>query len=392
MNKRYGIIGASAAGLAAATKIFELDPTAEVLCFSTESQPYNTCFLTRYAGHEVTEDKLVLLQFEELLRKGMQFFPETPVTALNTETMKIVTENNTYSVDRIIIATGAQARIPSWYKPLPGVFLAHTLQDIMQLREWCAENKPQRAVIIGSGFTGIEMATGLQQYGCTVTLLEQHNYILPSYQQPTVSAYIQNALTAKNYTIGTSVHVTALIREDTHFTVQSSVGNFEADVIIIACGVTAATQLAQHAGLAVGAYGITVNNYMQTSAEYVFAAGDCAEVPNLITQKMTRTTLWPDAVTQGMRAGANAVECNQEYSGSIPASTIKYQHAVWSFGGVFEKDLVNYPLEIREQPHFEVVQYTPDNKLYAFFATDRACMSELRRELQRTWSIPQRSE
>jgi NADPH-dependent 2,4-dienoyl-CoA reductase/sulfur reductase-like enzyme len=198
------------------------------------------------------------------------------------------------------------------------VLVLRTLDDGRQLKQ-VLEHGPSRAVIIGAGYIGMEMAHVLTERELQVTVLEKMPQILPGWHQETVTR-VEDVLKSRGVEIHTNVKVeeAASDADGKVSSVVTDAGSFAADLVLVAAGVRPNVELAGAAGLRLGETGaIWVNQYQQTSDPAIWAAGDCAEAYHRVLRKNVWVPLGTTANKQGRIAGANAVGARQRFRGIV---------------------------------------------------------------------------
>jgi NADPH-dependent 2,4-dienoyl-CoA reductase/sulfur reductase-like enzyme/rhodanese-related sulfurtransferase len=325
MSKRIVVIGGSAAGPKAAARAKRLAPDAEVtiiqkapeMSMASCGYPYfvegvfnnrNALISTPYG--EVRDPRFFVNT------KGIVARTETEVTSID-RTKRTVTcrDLNSGTVDEIpydklIIATGARARKP----PVPGIDLEgvttlQSMRDADFLRRIRDEGAIKKAVVIGGGLIGIETCEALQLSGIDITVIEMLPQIL-MFLDRELAEILENHVRSKAANVITDVKLAAFMGENGKLTAVRLENGTElpCELAVLAIGVIPNTDLAQTAGLTIGATGgILVDEHMQTSDPHIYAVGDCVELVQRITGTKTRAPFGDLANLEGRVAGENAV-------------------------------------------------------------------------------------
>ncbi len=316
MASPYVIIGGDAAGMSAASKIKRTLPEAEVIVFERgEYISFSACGIPYWIGGVVENDRrLVILTPERAReRRGIDVRTGHEVTAINpaaktvTVTRQATGESFTQSYADLVIATGARAtRPPLPGLDLPGVFTLRNLSDGQQIFHYITQQQPKRAVIIGGGYIGVEMAEALHERGLAVTVVELLPQIMPNFDAELVSAVAAH-LTEKGVTLHTGVRVAAIGAPAQGLQVQLNTGaEIATDLVLVSTGVRPNSELAKAAGLKLGQSGaIWVDGQMRTSDPHIYAAGDCVEHYHLILGENAWIPLATSANKGGRIAGDN---------------------------------------------------------------------------------------
>jgi len=316
--KRIIIVGNGAAGIEAARTIRENNAEVEILVFSDEGYPfYSRMHLSTFIG----EDSPI----EHITIHPPNWYKELKITTILDTAIKIVDpkkqkvtdqQGNSYSYDKLILATGAAPAIP----PLAGsdkkgVFVLRNLAQALQIREQRTEYT--EVVIIGGGILGIEAAANLRKTGKKATIIEISDRLMPQQLDKDGASVLTHLLEVRGITVKTSMKIAEVSGASQVKGVRLVSGEeLPAQIVIFAAGITPNNVLAVQAGIKVSR-GIVINQKMETNQPNIFAAGDAAEF------QQTIYGIWPAAVEQGMAAGANAIGIPILYRGTTPLHILK---------------------------------------------------------------------
>ncbi len=339
-------IGGSDAGISAALRARELDPTTEVTVVVADAYPnFSICGIPYYVSGEVTHWRnLAHRTLDDLKATGMQVRLNTLATKIEVEgrQLHVVDEagiEDQIAYDQLVVGTGAiSARPPieglvgpDGLGPADGVHLLHSMGDTFALLRTLEEDQPASVVIVGAGYIGLEMAEGLTARGLTVTQFEQLPEVLPTVD-PSLGVLVNAELSEHGVEVRTSTTVKRVGRSP-----EGSAGRFQieavessgaelttyADMVLVVVGVRPDTALAAQAGAALGVGGaITVDRGMHTNLESVFAAGDCVVTHHRLTG-LTYLPLGTTAHKQGRVAGENAIGGSRAFAGSLGTQVVK---------------------------------------------------------------------
>ncbi|MFN5863743.1 MAG: FAD/NAD(P)-binding oxidoreductase, partial [Pseudanabaena sp.] len=232
---------------------------------------------------------------------------ENEVMAINCEAMQITVKNRQTgaiyqeSYDALVLATGAAPIIPPLAGiDLTGIFVVRTIPDSRQIRAWIDEHQAKRAVVVGGGFIGLEMAENLVNRGIEVTLIESQSQVM-SPLDPEMVVSVQETMRSHHVNLVLGDSVSKFERNDHGIAVTTKSGaTHTADIVILGIGVRPETALAKAAGLEMGDRGgIRVNECMQTSDRKIWAVGDAVEVKDFVTGEWTLIPLAGPANRQG---------------------------------------------------------------------------------------------
>ncbi len=307
---KIAIIGAVAAGTSAAAKARRNDEDAQITVYEMDEHiSYSGCGLPYYIGGEVGD-------IGELIPRNAAFFKSKYNVDILTrhEVLRIDSTNKELTVrnladgsvftdayDALILATGASAVIP----PIPGVhgdhvFVLRNPSHAIAIREFLRNRQPPRAVIVGSGFIGLEMAENLVRAGLDVTVVEKLPHICLSLDAD-MSGYLHQYLEKKGVRIVTGRSAAEITGDAVVLDDGASLG---AELVIMAVGVRPNVKLAKEMGIELGAYGaIKVDDRMRTSVPGVYACGDCAQSWSALDGKALYRPLGSTANKMGRIAG-----------------------------------------------------------------------------------------
>ncbi|MGB7575042.1 MAG: FAD-dependent oxidoreductase, partial [Thermodesulfobacteriota bacterium] len=333
MKKKLLVIGGVAAGPKAAAKARRCDPEMEIVVYQEEDDiSYAGCGLPYYISG-VIEDR------EELISRTPGKFAQDGIKILkNRKIEKIDLQNSTVlgrrvgsgetftdQFDRLVIATGAYPIRPKIEGiDLKNVFYLRSIFDADAIFGQIRSEGIQNVVIAGGGYIGLEMAESLVHLGNNVTIVELAPQILTLFDED-FAGILRQYLEKKGVKIFTSEGIKALRGKEGKVThVQTMAHEIEANGVLMSLGIRPQVELAKKAGLRIGETGaIWVNEKMETSAEGVYAAGDCAETTNLITGKKVWIPLGSTANKQGRVVGVNVCDGNATFPGVMGTAIFK---------------------------------------------------------------------
>lgn len=342
-------IGGSDAGISAALRARELDPSCEVTVVVSDSYPnFSICGIPYYVSGEVPRwQNLAHRTIADLEATGMNLLLDAKARSVNPEDRKVVLvrhdgSEEQVSYDALVVGTGAvplRPRIEGMSGPnslgiRDGVHLLHSMGDTFELMS-TLEKGAQSVVIVGAGYIGLEMAEGLTRRGLSVTQIEQLPEVLPTVDAE-LGALVRAELENNGVAVVRDTVVQAIERGSDKgggslsVHVESQLGKraITADVVLVVTGVRPDTDLAATAGVELGAKGaIAVDRYMRTNMPGIFAAGDCATT----FHRLLGTTYLPLGTTahkQGRIAAENALGGHREFQGSLGTQVVRVFDAV----------------------------------------------------------------
>ncbi len=350
-KKRIVIVGGVAGGATCAARLRRMDENAEIVVL--DRGPYVSfanCGLPYYVGDVIQQESKLLLATPALFRERFKIEVRTRSEVLaidRAESSISVRELETgreYSeaYDVLVLSPGAAPIRPPWPGiDLPGIFTLRTVPDSREIRNWIDEKKPRKAVVVGGGFIGLEMAENLAHRGIAVTIVELANQVMPPLD-PEMAEYAKQRLESRGVTLALADAV-AEFRSDGNsgLSVHTKSGkSYEADLVLLAIGVRPETMLARNAGLELGERGgIRVDTQMRTKDARIWAVGDAVEVRNRVTGQWELIPLAGPANRQG-RVAADAI-CGRDvhFDGVLGTAVCGFFDLTVALTGATEKSL-----------------------------------------------------
>jgi NADPH-dependent 2,4-dienoyl-CoA reductase/sulfur reductase-like enzyme/rhodanese-related sulfurtransferase len=373
---KYLIVGAVAGGASTAARLRRLNERAQIIIFEKgEYISYANCGLPYYIGDVIKDRNKLFVQTAAAFnqRFNIDVRVKTEVLSIDAahKTVKAMNlktgEQYEESYDKLILSPGAEPLRP----PLPGInidgiFTLRNVKDTDYIKSYVQQNYVRKAIVIGAGFIGLEMAENLHDLGMDVSVVEMGNQILAPVDYP-IAALVQQHIRSKGVSLYLNTAVTGFTSAAD--TIEVSLNNgevLEADVVILSIGVRPDTRLAVEAGLKTGpARGIWVNEYLQTSNPDIYAVGDAIEFENPITKQSMITYLAGPANKQGRICANNVVLGNvQKYHGSINTAIVKVFDMTLGTAGTASKHLktANINHIVSTTHNGSHASYYPDSK------------------------------
>ena len=327
------IIGGVAGGATTAARIRRVDETAEIILLEKGKHiSYANCGLPYYIGGVIEEREKLFVQTPEAFstRFRVDVRTENEVIFIDRKKKTVTvrqSSEDTYeeSYDKLLISTGASpVRPPLPGIDLPGIFTLRNVTDTDRIKEYINSHSPRKAVVVGAGFIGLEMAENLHAQGAKVSIVEMGNQVMAPIDF-SMASLVHQHLMDKGVNLYLEQAVASFEREGKGLKVTFKNGqSISADIVILSIGVRPETSLARAAELTIGpAGGIAVNNYLQTSDEAIYAIGDAIEYRHPITGKPWLNYLAGPANRQGRIVADNILGAKIPYEGSIGTSIAK---------------------------------------------------------------------
>ena len=346
-TKKIIIIGGVAGGATAAARLRRLNEHSEIIMFERgEHISFANCGLPYYIGGQIEDREDLLLQTPESFhrRYNVDVRTQNEVLSIDRNIKTAAVKNRrtgeiyTESYDKLILSPGGSPIIP----PVEGinserVFTLRNISDTDCIQEYIQKNRPRSAAIIGGGFIGIEMAENLKNIGLDVNIVELSDQVIAPLdidmacdvhhylRQNGVSLYLNNGLQK-------------ITEQNGKLTVELQNGKIETDMIILAIGIKPENQLAKNAGLDISKRGgISVDKFMRTSDENIYAVGDAVEGIDFVTGQAAMIPLAGPANKQARVAADHICGIKSEYTGTQGSAVIKVFEMTAASTGINEK-------------------------------------------------------
>lgn len=371
MAKKIVIVGGVAGGASTAARLRRLDEEAEIVIYEKgEHISFANCGLPYHIGGVIKEREKLLVQTPEAMEARFKI-----KVKINHEVIKIDRKARKVIVrdlikekelvdhyDYLLLSPGAEP-----FKPLiegidsNNVFTLRNIPDTDQIMEYINRNKPRRAVVIGGGFIGLEMAENLKEIGLDVAIVEMLDQVMNSLDYE-MAAMVHNYLRMKGINLYLKDGVKELKKEGaTSKVILQSGKKITTDLVILAIGVRPMTNLARQAGLEIGKTGgIKVNEFLQTSDENIYAIGDAIEVTDHVSKTPALIPLAGPANKQGRIVANNIAGYKDKYSATQGTAIAKIFELAVASTGNNEKQLKKHGISYR-------VSYTSSNNHAGYY-------------------------
>jgi NADPH-dependent 2,4-dienoyl-CoA reductase/sulfur reductase-like enzyme/rhodanese-related sulfurtransferase len=376
IKKKFLIIGGGACGPKAAARARRLDANANITMVQDEVYTsYAACGLPYFISGAVKSGNELMVRNAEAFKKisNVDVLIHTRADSIDRSAHKLHVTNlpdgQTYTLDydKLVLATGADPIMP----PIKGINLqgVHVLKKIPDAEEiltLMAASLTHKAVIVGAGLIGMEMAESLVTKGFQVTIVEALNRLLAAIADEEITDLVARHVKSKGVTLKLGQRIMAFEGEGGR--VQRSITDkesIEADVVIFAIGIRPNSKLAREAGLEVGAFGdIVVDQHLRTSDPDIYAGGDCVANINFITGQKVFTPLGSTANKHGHVIAANMTGGDQIWPGIVSTACVKVFDFNVGRTGLGEKEAVDagYDVVTGLIPGLDLPGYYPGSK------------------------------
>lgn len=350
MARRLVVIGGDAAGMSAAAQArrMKTPDELEIVVFERSSTTsYAACGLPYLVGGVVpSADSLVARTPAQHRAKGLDVRIRHEVTVIDTTACTVAVRDletgltSALHYDELLIGTGASGVLPPWPGiDAKGVLQLRTLDDAAAVQRRLAAGA-QRAVVVGAGYIGLEVAEALLQRGLDVTVVEQLDAPMGAVLDVDMAADVAAAMRAAGIELRLGTAVSGLTVVAGQVTaVATAAGPIAADLVVIGLGVRPNADLARAAGIAVGAAGgILVDDHQRTGTPHVWAAGDCVESRHRITGRSVVVALGTHANKQGRVAGVNIAGGHATFDGVLGTAITRFQGMEIGRTGLTERE------------------------------------------------------
>jgi NADPH-dependent 2,4-dienoyl-CoA reductase/sulfur reductase-like enzyme/rhodanese-related sulfurtransferase len=351
--KKIVIIGGVAGGATVAARLRRLDETSEIIILERGPHvSFANCGLPYFVGGEIKERDDLLLHTPSSLKARFNLDVRVlcEVTTINPQnnsvSYKELNSQKTIELgfDQLIISTGAAPLRPALPGlDLDGIFTLRDVPDVEKIKLYIESNKVKTASVVGGGYVGLEMLEQLQHLGLKTTLVEAAPHVLRTFD-PEMAELVQREITAQKIEtiLSDPIEGVELSSQDSKQKLLKlkSGRSIASDLIILAIGVRPETALAKAAGLEIGTRGgIKVNAALQTSANNIWAIGDCIEVTDYITKKPALIALAGPANRQARIVADNIYGAQKSYDGTLGTSILRVFNLTAASTGATERTL-----------------------------------------------------
>lgn len=336
MKKRLVVIGGTAAGLSAASRVRNLLPEMEIEVFEkTGYTSYGSCGLPYFVGNlikepaelvtltpkQLGEERGIIVHTRHQAEKIDRRAKTVEVTDLKTGARRTVT------YDKLVVATGALPVIPDLpgIREIVGTYFLRTVEDGIALKKAVRDSSLKQAVIVGGGFIGLELAEAISQAGVAVTIIEALPRLLPTLN-PAFSEKVERELADHKVTLLKGMTVGALEHREGKLTgvTMGDGRRLDCRLAVFCVGVRPNSALAAECGLEIGLKGgIVVDDHLRTSDPDIWACGDCVQMFHLLTGKPVYFPLGTTANKQGRLAGGNIGGEDRSFAGVLGSQVTK---------------------------------------------------------------------
>lgn len=353
MRKRVLIVGGVAGGASCATRLRRLDETVEIVLFDRGPHvSFANCGLPYFVGNVIADEGKLLVASRELFRQRFDIEVRTrhEVTAIDrtARTLRVrdldapggpAERDERY--DELVLSPGAAPiRPPLPGIDLPGIFAVRTIPDSVRIRRWIEEHGPARALVVGGGFIGLEMAENLAHRGLHVTILEKLPQVMPPLD-PEMAAPVAEHLRAQGVELRLGDGLAGFEAQGASVAARTESGaRLLADLVILSLGVRPETGLAVAGGLPLGERGgIAVDAQMRTADPHIWAVGDAVEVRDVLTGQEVIVPLAGPANRQGRIAAESICGRGRAFRGVQATAVVGVFGLAVACTGASEKGL-----------------------------------------------------
>lgn len=325
------VIGGVAAGTKAAAKIKRQDGSAQVKILTKgQDISYAGCGLPYYVGGLIDSREELIVNSPQKYAglTGVEVTTGCEVTAVDPAAHTVTATKDGQTVeehyDKLIIATGAVPIVPDMPGAgLSGVFCMRTPDDAVGLRSYIKANECRRAVVVGAGFIGLEVAENLMAQGLSVTVIDAASQIMPNAFDAEMAEYAARKLRQAGMRVLTGCRIEAVSGSARAEGIMTNAGAIAADVVVLAIGVRPATAFLASSGVAMQRGAIVVDEFMRTNVPDIYAAGDCALVRNMQTGKQQWSAMGSTANLSARTLAKTLTGSQTAYGGCLGTGVVK---------------------------------------------------------------------
>ncbi len=317
MPTKHVIIGNGPAGMHAIETIRKYEPSGSEIHLISAEPAYSRMVIPYWMAGSISEQHVLTANDGFYQKNGVTPHLGKPVAGVDPNARRVTIEGGeSLEFDTLLIATGSSATKP----PIPGTDLSgvHNLWTMDDARAVAPQSQPgQKVLFVGAGFIGFIILNALFKKGCRLAVVEMEKQVLPRMLDETSATLATKWLQGKGVEVHTATTVTRIEAQGGKLISTLGSGqSVESDSVVIATGIKPNTGFLNGSGIVVDK-GVVVDNFLRTNFPNIYAAGDCAQGPDMLGAQSTIHAIQPTAIDHGRIAGANMAGKNVAYDGSL---------------------------------------------------------------------------
>ena len=330
---RVLVLGGVAAGTKIAAKLMREDRSNEVTILNKgKNISYAGCGLPYYVGHVIEDKEQLIVNTPEKYSKltGVEVLTEVEATKVDVEAKKVTAvdlktqEETVYDYDKLVISVGASpVKPPIEGCDLENVFFMRTPEDAIRLREVVDSGNVKKAVVVGAGYIGLEIAENLKEMGVRPFVLDMAPQVLAPGFDKEMAEYAENKLVEAGIPVVTNVMVTGIEGDGKVEKVTTNKKAYKTDLVVLSAGIRPNTAFLNDTGIEMFKGTILTNEFGETNIPDVYAAGDCAMVRNALTEKAAWSPMGSTANIAGRVIAQNMMGAKLNYRGVLGTAVCK---------------------------------------------------------------------
>ncbi len=362
----YLIIGNSCAGTSCAAEIRNIDKKGNITILSEENFPaYGRPLISYFLQGKQTLETIKYKKEDFYTKNKITVKLNSKVKSINTTKKEVVCVNKeTYKYDKLLIATGSVPFVPpvNGIEKHKNVYTFLNIESVRNIQK--VVNKNSDVVIIGAGLIGLKAAEALAEQVKSVKVCDMADRVMASVLDKNTASVIQNHIEKHNVTFYLS-NTAKEVKENSVILADGT--ELNCDVLIMAVGVRPNISIAKDINIKINR-GIVVDKYMQTSIKDIYAAGDCVESFDVLSEQNKILALWPNAFVQGKLAGSNMAGVTKEFTGAFPLNAIGFFGLHLISAGIVDTKQDGYKVYIQKDDTKDLLKklVIKDDKLEGF--------------------------
>ena len=330
---RVLVLGGVAAGTKIAAKLMREDRSNEVTILNKgKNISYAGCGLPYYVGHVIEDKDQLIVNTPEKYSKltGVKVLTEVEATKVDVEAKKVTAvdlktqEETVYDYDKLVISVGASpVKPPIEGCDLENVFFMRTPEDAIRLREVVDSGNVKKAIVVGAGYIGLEIAENLKEMGVRPFVLDMAPQVLAPGFDKEMAEYAENKLVEAGIPVVTNVMVTGIEGDGKVEKVTTNKKAYKTDLVVLSAGIRPNTAFLNDTGIEMFKGTILTNEFGETNIPDVYAAGDCAMVRNALTEKAAWSPMGSTANIAGRVIAQNMMGAKLNYRGVLGTAVCK---------------------------------------------------------------------